>query len=109
LQKELEVNLKGWTLEFANDPERTFYKFVDLRRDFEFDDYQNAIEFVNLIAQHSKEEDHHPQFLVVWTTVSVWTSTWDAGHRITGYDVAFARYLERKYKRDFRLIKSKPP
>jgi pterin-4a-carbinolamine dehydratase len=103
LQEELRVNLRAWTLEYSNDPERTYYKFVDLRRDFKFDDYENAIEFVNLIAQRSKDEDHHPQFLVVWRTVSVWTSTWDAGHRITSYDVAFARYLERNYKPDFRL------
>lgn len=103
LQKELQVNLGRWTLDFSNDPERKYYKFVDLRRDFEFDGYENAIEFVKLIAKHSVEEDHHPQFLVVWSTVSVWTSTWDAGHRITGYDVAFARFLERNYRPGFRL------
>jgi pterin-4a-carbinolamine dehydratase len=105
LQIELQLNLRAWTLKFSNDPERTYYKFVDLRRDFEFDGYDNAIEFVKLIAIHSVEEDHHPQFMVTWSTVSVRTSTWDAGHRITGYDIAFARYLERNYSPNFTLGK----
>ena len=101
LQTDLKNALPMWMLEFSDDPERLFYKRLYLRRDFTFSSYKKTIEFVNLIAQHSIDEDHHPQFLVLWRTVTVWTSTWDAGHRITSYDVAFAKYLERNFKSKF--------
>ena len=103
LQSDLRVSLPGWTLEFSDDPERVFYKWVNLRRDFKFRTFDKAVEFANVIAQHAKDEEHHAQFLVSWKTVSVWTSTWDAGHRITPYDVAFAKFLERKYRASFAV------
>jgi pterin-4a-carbinolamine dehydratase len=103
LKSDLRASLPGWTLEFSDDPERVFYKWVNLRRDFRFRTFDKAVEFANVIAQHSKDEEHHPQFLVSWKTVSVWTSTWDAGHRITPYDVAFAKFLERKYRAGFAV------
>ncbi len=102
LQTDFKSSLPMWTVEFVDDPDRVFYKWINIRRDFKFKNYEQAIKFVNLIAQHSIEENHHPQFLVTWNTVSVWTSTWDAGHRITPYDVAFAKYLERKYQAQFK-------
>ena len=96
-----QASLPFWSLEFDDDPDRVFYKWVNLRRDFKFKSYDKAIEFANVIAQHSRDKEHHPQFKVTWKTVSVWTSTWDAGHRITPYDIAFAKYLERKYRAEF--------
>jgi pterin-4a-carbinolamine dehydratase len=101
LETYVKLSLAEWIFEFEDDPDGLYYKWFNLRRDFEFASYKKAIEFVNLIAQHSVDEQHHVQFLVTWKTVSVWTSTWDAGHRITPYDIAFAKYLERKYKSDF--------
>lgn len=103
LKSDLRISLPKWTFEFSDDPEQIFYKRVNLRRDFEFRTYAKAIEFANVIAQHAADEEHHPDFLVGWKTVSVWTSTWDAGHRITPYDIAFAKYLERKYQASFRF------
>ena len=98
LQTVFRFSLPKWIVEFVDDPDRVFYKWINIRRDFKFESYERAIEFVNIIAKHSIEENHHPQFLVTWTTVTVWTSTWVVGHRITSFDVAFADYLERKYQ-----------
>ena len=101
LETYVKPSLPFWVVEFQDDPDRLFYKWVNLRRDFKFSSFDKAIAFANMIAQHSKDEERHPQFLVTWKTVSVWTSTWDAGHRITPYDIAFAKYLEKKYKTEF--------
>jgi len=49
-------------------------------------------------ARHATEVQHHPRLMNMWRTVTVWLSTWDAGHRITLLDIEFARYLDRKFK-----------
>jgi pterin-4a-carbinolamine dehydratase len=98
LENEVLQRLDKWQVEFTDDPDKLHYKRVELTRDFEFKSFGKAMSFVQLAADHAKEVDHHPRWMNVWKTVSVWLSTWDAGHRITALDIEFARFLERKYK-----------
>src|SRR5262249_41650027 len=83
LQAVLRSDFPMWTLEFVDNPDTVFYKWINLRRDFKFNSYEQAIKFTNLITLRSMQEHHHPEFRVTWNTVTVWTSTWAAGHRIT--------------------------
>jgi pterin-4a-carbinolamine dehydratase len=90
--------LKPWRVEFSDDPDKLNYKRVELARDFEFRSFEQAMEFMQRVARHASEVDHHPRWMNLWRTVTVWLSTWDAGHRITVLDVNFAKYVERAYK-----------
>jgi 4a-hydroxytetrahydrobiopterin dehydratase len=51
-----------------------------LRRVFPSDDFAQALEFTNEVAELAEEEEHHPALLTEWggTTVTWWT------HKIKG-------------------------
>ncbi|MDP9303299.1 MAG: 4a-hydroxytetrahydrobiopterin dehydratase [Actinomycetota bacterium] len=51
-----------------------------LRRVFSLDDFAQALEFTNKVAELAEEEKHHPALLTEWgrTTVTWWT------HKIKG-------------------------
>jgi len=51
-----------------------------LRRIFSFDDYIQAVNFSNQVADLAEEEDHHPAILLEWGRVQV---TWWT-HKILG-------------------------
>ena len=48
---------------------------LKLRRLFNFDDYAQAVQFSNQVADLAEEEDHHPAILLEWGKVQVtwWT------------------------------------
>jgi pterin-4a-carbinolamine dehydratase len=99
LEKEVTKTLSPWRIEFSDDPDRLHHKRVELVRDFEFESFERAISFMNAAAKHAAQIDHHPRWMNVWRTVTVWLSTWDAGHRVTALDVQLAQYLERTYRK----------
>ena len=53
---------------------------LKLRRLFNFDDYAQAVQFSNQVADLAEEEDHHPAILLEWGKVQV---TWWT-HKILG-------------------------
>jgi pterin-4a-carbinolamine dehydratase len=98
LESEAARALPQWRIEFSDDPDKLHYKRVELVRDFQFKSFEQAMEFMMSVSKHATEADHHPRWMNLWRTVTVWLSTWDAGHRITVLDTQFARFLDRKYK-----------
>ena len=48
-----------------------------IRRDFEFKNFAQALEFTNQVGALAEEQDHHPQITLEWGRVSVewWTHT----------------------------------
>jgi pterin-4a-carbinolamine dehydratase len=91
-------SLSEWRIEFSDDPDRLHYKRVELVREFVFETFEKAMLFMEVAAKNATENNHHPRWMNMYSTVTVWLSTWDAGHRITLLDVQLARYLERRYK-----------
>ncbi|MCC6909187.1 MAG: 4a-hydroxytetrahydrobiopterin dehydratase [Phycisphaerales bacterium] len=61
-----------------------------ISRTFEFRNFVEAIEFVNRVAEHAEEVQHHPDILVRWNRVTLTLSTHDAGG-VTEKDLAFAK------------------
>ena len=61
-----------------------------LQRGFRFADFNEAIEFVNRLAELAEAENHHPDVAISWNAVTVrwWTHTKRA---ITDRDVDMAR------------------
>ena len=53
---------------------------LKLRRVFNFDDYAQAVQFSNQVADLAEEEDHHPAILLEWGKVqAIWWT-----HKILG-------------------------
>lgn len=50
-----------------------------IERVFEFDDFEQAIDFVNAVAEISEEEEHHPDIDIRWNKVKLMLSTHSKG------------------------------
>ena len=71
-QKDLLKDLEGWLIDRAD--------ILKLVKTFQFNNYAETINFVNLIAKLSEDEDHHPKITVEWGRVCIeWWS-----HKIEG-------------------------
>lgn len=66
-----------------------------IHREFEFDGFMEAIDFINRIASIAEELDHHPEIHNVYNTVSLTLSTHDAGG-LTLKDFALAAKIDNE-------------
>jgi len=73
----------------------------ELRRSYEFSSFDAAISFMNSAVSVVDKINHHPRWENQWKTVTVYSSTWDIGHRISDLDTDFAAELDKHY-REFR-------
>lgn len=64
-----------------------------IERTFEFDDFTQAIDFVNSVAEISEEEEHHPDIDVRYTKVRIALSTHSEGG-ITDLDFEVAEKID---------------
>ena len=65
-----------------------------LERDFEFDDFKAAMEFVNRVADAAEEANHHPDiFIHGWNKVRLTLSTHDSGG-LTDKDHELSRRID---------------
>lgn len=85
ISKELE-NLSGWSHE--NDK---------LTKEFGFDNFRDAMVFINRIAFEAEEQVHHPEIFNVYNTVNISLSTHDAGGKVTVKDIKLAKTIESLY------------
>ena len=65
-----------------------------LQREFEFDDFQQALEFINEIAVICESENHHPEINWVYNKITLKLSTHDAGDVITEKDIKLAELID---------------
>lgn len=72
------------------------WKVVDvkLQRIFEFEDFADAIEFVNSVADIAEAEDHHPDILINYrkVTLTLWTHSADG---LTDKDFLVAKLINQ--------------
>ncbi len=78
--------LPGWSHE--NDK---------LKKEFSFDNFRDAMAFINRIAFEAEEQVHHPELFNVYNTVDIALSTHDAGGKVTEKDVKLAKSIESLY------------
>jgi 4a-hydroxytetrahydrobiopterin dehydratase len=64
-----------------------------IERVFEFDDFSQAIEFVNGVAEIAEEDDHHPEIDIRYSKVSVRLSTHSEGG-LTDLDFEVAEKID---------------
>ena len=80
--KEALKDLPAWEVEGKN-----------IERTFEFEDFAQAIDFVNGIAELAEEADHHPDFDVRYNKVRVVLSTHSKGG-LTDMDFDLAEKID---------------
>jgi 4a-hydroxytetrahydrobiopterin dehydratase len=64
-----------------------------IERLFEFDDFTQAIDFVNSVAEIAEEEDHHPDMDIRYNKVRVALSTHSEGG-VTELDFEIAEKID---------------
>jgi 4a-hydroxytetrahydrobiopterin dehydratase len=67
-----------------------------IERTFEFDDFSQAIDFVNSIAEIAEEEDHHPEMDIRYNKVRVQLSTHAEGG-LTDMDFEVAQKVDNLF------------
>lgn len=86
MKKELE----GWQVVEEGSVEK-------LVREFEFDDFESALRFVNKVGELAEEEDHHPVITLEWGRVEVvWWSHEEGG--VEEIDWEMARECSEAYQ-----------
>ena len=82
---EIERALEGldeWEVENDN-----------LKKHFEFENFADALRFVNRVGEVAEKKDHHPDVLFGWGYAEFFITTHDAGG-ITERDFELAREIE---------------
>ncbi len=74
--------LRGEKLTAFKDEIDPDWKVTDghhLEREFKFDDFKQALDFVNKIGEVAEEEQHHPDLFLSWGKVGIklWTHAID--------------------------------
>ncbi|MGD8426613.1 MAG: 4a-hydroxytetrahydrobiopterin dehydratase [Balneolaceae bacterium] len=87
ISKELE-KLPGWN-----------YKDDKLSKEFNFDNFRDAMSFINRIAFEAEEQVHHPEIFNVYNSVKISLSTHDAGGKVTAKDTKLAKTIESLYNK----------
>ena len=64
-----------------------------LERTFEFDDFDQAVDFVNEVAEIAEEEDHHPDIDIRYNKVRLALSTHTEGG-VTDLDIQMAEKID---------------
>ena len=97
LELLLSEDLPGW--EVARSPVygKPAETAVELRKEFSFKTFMDAIRFVSEVAEFADASNHHPRWENIFRTVIVHLTTWDIGHRVSVLDLKLAAYFDRKY------------
>lgn len=64
-----------------------------IKREIEFEDFLSAIAFINELAPHAEELDHHPELFNVYNRVEITLTTHDADG-VTPLDFELARRID---------------
>lgn len=84
---------EGWYVDNFGD--------VDIRyltKTFKFLSFNQAADFMEMVADHCRVLDHHPEWRNVFNHVTVSLTTWDARRKVTVYDLNLALYMNMAAK-----------
>lgn len=69
-----------------------------LQKEFQFQDYQSALAFVNRISIEIEKIGHHPTITMSWGYVIINTTTHDKGNIITKKDQQLTELIDKLYE-----------
>ncbi len=67
----------------------------ELKAEFTFNTFTDAIAFINRVAEVAEEMQHHPEFCNAYNKVSFAFCTHDVGNKITDTDMQIAEKISR--------------
>jgi 4a-hydroxytetrahydrobiopterin dehydratase len=85
-QSGVDVALRSLHADWTGSPAK-------LTRSIEFADFLTAVEFINQIAPHCEQLDHHPDLGLHWRRVDVELSTHSQGG-VTALDTTLAAIID---------------
>jgi 4a-hydroxytetrahydrobiopterin dehydratase len=68
-----------------------------LKKSFKFQNYTDALAFVNLISSGIESLGHHPVITLTWGRVDIASQTHDAGNIVTEKDIALSKLIDKCY------------
>lgn len=68
-----------------------------LEKTFEFNTFEEAMQFMQNATPFISETDHHPTWSNTYNRVNVFITTHDAGNQVTEKDYTLANYLDELY------------
>jgi 4a-hydroxytetrahydrobiopterin dehydratase len=68
-----------------------------LEKTFEFNTFEEAMQFMQSATPFISETDHHPTWSNTYNRVNVFITTHDAGNQVTEKDYTLAKYLDELY------------
>jgi 4a-hydroxytetrahydrobiopterin dehydratase len=68
-----------------------------LYRQFNFDDFKQAWEFMGNVAKLAEEYQHHPRWENEWSVVQIWLITHEGGQKVTDKDKQMADAIDELY------------
>ncbi len=71
-----------------------------LYRQFNFDDFKHAWDFMSEVAKLAEEYQHHPRWENEWSVVQIWLITHEGGQKITEKDHELAKAIDEVYGDD---------
>ncbi len=83
INEELK-NLEGWEFSVSSNA---------ITKKFQFEDFKEAIDFVNKIAELAEQKQHHPDILINYNIVTL-TLTTHAEDGITRNDINLAKEID---------------
>ena len=89
--------MDGWVLAVSEVPGKEGRQRRELEKVYEFASFEDAMDFMATAAGHISRVDHHPRWENRFRTVTVWLSTWSAGHKPSQLDVALAQFMDSLY------------
>lgn len=81
---------EGWYVDNFGNAEVRY-----LVKTFRFRDFNQAADFMQLVADHCRVLDHHPEWRNVFNHVTVSLTTWDAKRRVTIFDMNLALFMNK--------------
>jgi pterin-4a-carbinolamine dehydratase len=86
-------DFEGWYVDNFGDAEARY-----LTKTFQFPHFNQAADFMELVSNHCRIQDHHPEWRNVFNHVMVSLTTWDARRKVTIYDLSLALYMNMAAK-----------
>jgi len=65
-----------------------------LVRTYNFKTYKQGVDFAVTVANLAEEQNHHPQIIINWASITIKTTTHDDGNTITDKDIELARKID---------------
>jgi pterin-4a-carbinolamine dehydratase len=81
---------EGWYIDNFGDTDIRY-----LVKTFKFPHFNQAADFMAMVANHCRVLGHHPEWRNVFDQVTVALTTWDAKRKVTIYDLNLALYMNK--------------